>query len=335
MAEFMLVTEALCKDFIGLRAINNIDIAVKRGDIHGLIGPNGSGKSTFFNVLSGVLKATAGKIFFDSVEITGFKPHIIARMGMCRTFQSGKLACNLTVLENVMAGAHSRTRNDVPGTFFRVPFTVSRQEKRIREMAVRSLELVGLLERADNFASDLVWVERQMVQIARAMVAEPKLLLMDEPTGGMGEEESVEILESSGADLTRVVISHAGHFPFSRDTIKGLAKRGCCIEFDTFGHPALPIECFTHESKLLEMPSEVQRIYHIRELISEGFLDRILISQDCCFKHKYVKYGGYGYAHILEHIVPWMKQRDIREEQLHTIVVENPKRILTLNEPKL
>jgi phosphotriesterase-related protein len=147
--------------------------------------------------------------------------------------------------------------------------------------------------------------------------------------------ESVDILESSGADLSRVVISHAGHFPFSRNTIKGLAGRGCCIEFDTFGHPALPIECFTHESKLLEMPSEVQRIYHIRELISEGFLDRILISQDCCFKHKYVKYGGYGYAHILEHIVPWMKQRDIREEQLHTIVVENPKRILTLNEPKL
>jgi len=147
--------------------------------------------------------------------------------------------------------------------------------------------------------------------------------------------ESIEILEKSGADLSRVVISHAGHFPFSRETIKGLAKTGCYIEFDTFGHPALPIECFTQETRLLEMPSEVQRIYHIRELISEGFLNRILISQDCCFKHKYVKYGGYGYAHILEHIVPWMKQREITKEQIHTIVVENPKRVLTFAEPKL
>ena len=141
--------------------------------------------------------------------------------------------------------------------------------------------------------------------------------------------EAVEILEKSGADLTRVVISHSGHFPFSKETIKGLAKRGCSIEFDTFGHPALPIECFTHEKTLLEMPSDVQRIYYIRELIEEGFLDRILISQDCCFKHKYVKYGGFGYAHIIEHIIPWMRQRDITEEQIHAITVENPKRVLT------
>lgn len=146
--------------------------------------------------------------------------------------------------------------------------------------------------------------------------------------------ESVEILEKSGADLSRVIISHSGHFPFSKKTIKGLATKGCCIEFDTFGHPALPIECFTHEKTLLEMPSDVQRIYHIRELISEGFLDRILISQDCCFKHKYVRYGGYGYAHILEHIIPWMRQRGFTEEQIHTIVVENPKCVLTLDESK-
>lgn len=229
-AEFMLVTEALCKDFIGLRAIDTLDMTVKRGDIHGLIGPNGSGKSTFFNVLSGVLKATSGKIFFDSVEITGFKPHNIARMGMCRTFQSGKLACNLTVLENVMTGAHSRTKNDVPGTFFRAPFTTSRQEKRIREMAVRSLELVGLLERADNFASDLVWVERQMVQIARAMVAEPKLLLMDEPTGGMGEEESIivdEIIKKIGSELgtTIIVVAH------DMRLVTGISDRITCINF--------------------------------------------------------------------------------------------------------
>lgn len=142
--------------------------------------------------------------------------------------------------------------------------------------------------------------------------------------------ETKAILEESGADLSRVIISHAGHFGFKKETIRELATAGCYIEFDTFGHPALPIECFTHEERLLEMPSEVQRIYYIRELIGEGFLDRILVSQDCCFKHKYVKYGGYGYAHIIEHIIPWMKQRGITDSQIHAITVENPKRILTL-----
>ena len=142
--------------------------------------------------------------------------------------------------------------------------------------------------------------------------------------------ESIEILKKSGADLSRVVISHAGHFGFSEETIRKAARDGCYLEFDTFGHPALPVECFKHEERLLEMPSDVQRIYHIRDLIEEGFLDKILISQDCCFKHKYVKYGGYGYAHILEHIVPWMKQRCITDEQIHTMLVENPKRVLTL-----
>lgn len=140
--------------------------------------------------------------------------------------------------------------------------------------------------------------------------------------------EIKEILEKSGADLGRVIISHAGHFGYSEETIRELADSGCYIEFDTFGHPALPIECFSHEERLLEMPSDVQRIYHIIELIKEGYLEQILLSQDCCFKHKYVKYGGFGYAHINEHIIPWMKQRGISDEQIHTMVVDNPKNVL-------
>lgn len=140
--------------------------------------------------------------------------------------------------------------------------------------------------------------------------------------------EIKEILEKSGADLGRVIISHAGHFGYSEETIRELADSGCYIEFDTFGHPALPIECFSHEEKLLEMPSDVQRIYYIIELIKEGYLEQILLSQDCCFKHKYVKYGGFGYAHINEHIIPWMKQRGITDEQIHTMVVDNPKNVL-------
>jgi len=144
--------------------------------------------------------------------------------------------------------------------------------------------------------------------------------------------EIKDILVKSGADLHRVVISHAGHFGYKEETIRELADAGCYIEFDTFGHPALPIECFTGEERLLEMPSDVQRIYHIIELIEAGYLKQILLSQDCCFKHKYVKYGGFGYAHIVEHIIPWMKQRGITDSQIQTMVVENPKDMLKIAE---
>ena len=230
MSDYILETKDLCKDFIGLRAIDSLNLAVKKGDVHGLIGPNGSGKSTFFNVVSGVLSATSGKVFFDSVDVTESKPHIIARMGMCRTFQAGKLAPNLSVLENVMTGAHSHTKNDIAGTFLRAPFITSRQEKRIKKAALEYLDLAGLKDRADNFAGDLVWVERQLVQIARAMSAEPKLLLMDEPTGGMGSEESAKvdkIIKKIRDELgtTIIVVAH------DMNLVIGISDRVTCINF--------------------------------------------------------------------------------------------------------
>jgi branched-chain amino acid transport system ATP-binding protein len=193
MTEDILVTEGLTKDFIGLRALNKLDIAVEKGQIHGLIGPNGSGKTTFFNVVTGLLPATEGKIYFDSTDITTLKPHVIASMGISRTFQAGKLAPGMTVLENVMSGAYSRTRADIRGTFFRRPFTPSAQEEKMKRQALKLLELVGLAGSAGRWAAELVWVERQLVQIARALAAEPKLLLLDEPTGGMGTDESKRV----------------------------------------------------------------------------------------------------------------------------------------------
>jgi len=230
LGDYILQTKALCKDFIGLRALDNLDMAVKIGDIHGLIGPNGSGKSTLFNVVSGVLNATSGNIVFDSVDITKLKPHTIATMGMCRTFQTGKLAPNLTVLENVMTGAHSRTKNDILNTFFRPPFLTPGQEKMIRHMAIESLDRVGLIECAGNLAGDLVWVERQLVQIARAMVAKPLLLLMDEPTGGMGTEESAKvdtIIKKIRDELetTIVVVAH------DMRLVTGISDVITCINF--------------------------------------------------------------------------------------------------------
>jgi ABC-type branched-subunit amino acid transport system ATPase component len=141
MVNHILATRGLCKDFVGLRALDHLDIQVREGDIHGLIGPNGSGKSTFFNVVSGVLPATGGEITFQASNITNLQSHRIAAMGMSRTFQSGKLAPNLSVLENVMNGAYSTARPDILGTFFHLPFRQSRREKEIRRIASEALEL--------------------------------------------------------------------------------------------------------------------------------------------------------------------------------------------------
>jgi len=186
----ILTTVELSKYFGGVHALEKLSITVKKGQIHGLIGPNGSGKTTFFNVVSGLLPATEGRVYFESRDITNIQPHIIANMGIARTFQAGEIAPHMTTLENVMTGAYTRTNLDMRGTFFHVPFTRSAQEKKIRQRASELLELIGLSGSAERWAEELVWVERQLIQVARALAAEPKLLLLDEPTGGMGDEES-------------------------------------------------------------------------------------------------------------------------------------------------
>jgi len=188
--ENMLSTVELSKHFGGVHALEKLDISVKEGQIHGLIGPNGSGKTTFFNVVTGLLPATEGKVYFGSNDITNLRPNVIANMGISRTFQAGRIAPNMTTLENVMTGAYTQTNTDIRGTFFRRPGTSSSQEEKIRQQASKLLELVGLGDSAERWAKELVWVERQLLQIARALAAEPKLLLLDEPTGGMGAEES-------------------------------------------------------------------------------------------------------------------------------------------------
>jgi len=143
--------------------------------------------------------------------------------------------------------------------------------------------------------------------------------------------ESIEILAEAGGNLRRTIISHCDHSGFSRDAYHKLADAGCYIEFDTFGYPAIPLPAsFIPGGGLLDMPSEVWRIMEIKYLIDEGYLNNILISQDICMKHRYVTYGGHGYAHILRNVVPWMRRGGISDEQIHTIMVDNPRRVLTL-----
>jgi len=208
----MLEVSGLSKSFGAIQALDRVDLSVEKGSIHGIIGPNGSGKTTFFNCVTGLLKPDVGSILFESEDITGYRPDVIANKGIRRTFQAGKLVPALTVIENVMSGVNDPVGRSALDLVLRLPLIPSKRESEIREQATRILGLVGMEASAERWASDLVWTERQLVQIARALIVGPKLLLLDEPASGMGakEIEKVEeiirnILEMG---VTVVVVSH-------------------------------------------------------------------------------------------------------------------------------
>ncbi|MGA2548422.1 MAG: ABC transporter ATP-binding protein [Rectinemataceae bacterium] len=208
----MLSVSGLSKSFGAIKALDRVDVEIAKNRIHGIIGPNGSGKTTLFNCVTGLLQPDEGAIILDGADITNEKQHIIASHGIRRTFQAGKLVPGMTVLENVMTGINDGVGSAAVDAVFRLPFVKSRKESEIRERAKRVLALVGLEGSAERWAADLVWTERQLVQIARALVAEPKLLLLDEPASGMGAkeigkvEEIIRRVRDSG--ITVVVVSH-------------------------------------------------------------------------------------------------------------------------------
>ena len=208
----ILEIRGVSKSFGAIQALSGVSVEVGRGRIHGIIGPNGSGKTTLFNCITGLLKADSGAVSLDGVDITGGRPEVIARRGIRRTFQAGKLVPGMTVLENVMSGVNDGIAAEALDAALRLPFVRSRRETEIRQRALKALAMAGVEGSADRWASDLVWTERQLVQIARALVGEPKLLLLDEPASGMGirEIERVEKLihDIRGTGVTIVVVSH-------------------------------------------------------------------------------------------------------------------------------
>ena len=212
MADRILSVSALSKSFGAITALDGVDIEIARGRIHGIIGPNGSGKTTLFNCITGLLRAEAGSVHFDARDITSLKPDVIANLGIRRTFQAGKIITGLTVLENVMAGVNGGIWGSALDVAFHLPFFRSRREREIEESAWQAMRLTGIEAAAERWAADLVWTERQLVQIARALVAHPQLLLLDEPASGMGgrEIESVEdiIRQVRDRGVTVVVVSH-------------------------------------------------------------------------------------------------------------------------------
>lgn len=197
--EKALEVKRLTMDFGGLRALDNLDLDIKRGEIVALIGPNGAGKTTFFNCLTGIFPPTHGKMILSSkkglsVDLKGLKPNQVTKIGIARTFQNIRLFPNMTVLENVMIGRHCRTKAGIIGAVFRDRRT-RMEEKRIVEDSYRVLKRIGLSIYVDEFAKNLPYGAQRRLEIARALATEPLLLLLDEPAAGMNPMETKELDE--------------------------------------------------------------------------------------------------------------------------------------------
>jgi branched-chain amino acid transport system ATP-binding protein len=180
--------------FGGLAALCSVSYEISRGLIQSVIGPNGAGKTTLFNCISGLLEPSSGDIFFEGRRINGLNPHLIAGMGVSRTFQHVALFKSMTVLENVMLGRHPRTRSGFFAAGFRLP-EMRREEKQIAESSMRYLEFVGLTHVAHAPAGTLPFGKQKALEIARALATEPRLILLDEPAGGLNMTETEELGE--------------------------------------------------------------------------------------------------------------------------------------------
>ena len=180
--------------FSGITAVDNLSFDIEEGSISALIGPNGAGKTSVFNCLTGFYKATSGDILFKDKSLVNTKPYKIAQNGIVRTFQNVRLFKNLTVLENVMSGAHRITKQSVFGALFRTP-AQRKEEKEILKSAEYFLDYVGILDKKDLLAKNLSYGDQRKTEWARALTAKPKLLLLDEPAAGLNQEEKENLVE--------------------------------------------------------------------------------------------------------------------------------------------
>ncbi|MFJ7069386.1 ABC transporter ATP-binding protein [Streptomyces sp. NPDC101115] len=174
--------------FGGLTAVRDVNLTVREGEIVGLIGPNGAGKTTFFNCLTGLYVPTEGQVSYKGTVLPP-KPHLVTQAGIARTFQNIRLFSNMTVLENVLVGRHTRTKEGLWSALLRGP-GFKKAEAASRERAMELLEFVGLANKAEHLARNLPYGEQRKLEIARALASDPGLLLLDEPTAGMNQSET-------------------------------------------------------------------------------------------------------------------------------------------------
>jgi ABC-type branched-subunit amino acid transport system ATPase component len=198
----MLDIVALTKQFFGLTAVDQVSTRFERGQVSAIIGPNGAGKTTFFNLVAGTHRPTSGRITFNGLDVTGMRPHQVARLGIARTFQTTHLFDNATVLDNLIVGHRLRTRSGLWDVLVNSR-RLQREERLCRDKAMEALDFVGLSRVANRIAADITQEERKRVAFALALATDPELLLLDEPAGGVNPEETEGL-----AALIRKLVDH-------------------------------------------------------------------------------------------------------------------------------
>lgn len=207
----LLRLQEVTKVFGGLVAVNDLTFSVDAGSVVGLIGPNGAGKTTVFNCITGNYTPEKGRIFFDGEPVSGLRPHKVVELGIARTFQSIRLFGKLSVLENVLAGRHCRMKSGMLSCMLHLPWQ-RREERAAVARCMEELRFVGLAERHAEAAGGLSYGNQRLLEIARALASDPRLLILDEPAGGMNDQETAALVDTIAAirdrGITVLLIEH-------------------------------------------------------------------------------------------------------------------------------
>lgn len=208
----LLTLDHISKTFGGLNAVSDFSMEIEQGQICALIGPNGAGKTTVFNMITGVYQLSGGSISFDGQNLKGVAPHDIVKLGIARTYQNIRLFKKATALENVMTGFHCRTKANMFSIVFQRKKTLE-EDARIRAESERILDYLGMLDKKNEMAGSLPYGHQRLLEIARALATQPKLLLLDEPAAGMNSDEKKELIAiiqkiRKDFDLTVLLVEH-------------------------------------------------------------------------------------------------------------------------------
>lgn len=233
MSDVVLKTENLGISFGGLKAVQNLNLEIKKGQLYGLVGPNGAGKTTVFNMITGVYKPTTGKFLLDGEDLTGKTQETINHKGIARTFQNIRLFNNMSVIRNVLVGLHNQPefKCSVFASILRLP-SYFKTEKAMRARAKEVLRIVGLEEERNNLSCNLPYGKQRKLEIARALATNPKLLCLDEPAAGMNPHETEDLMKivrqiRDEYDITILLIEHDMKF------VSGLCDEITVLNFGT------------------------------------------------------------------------------------------------------